>query len=721
MARLAAAAALAALAALSLHGTASAADTTAKTALQHAVFTEDSLASAMMLGLVDSNTVFVLDKVEGNRAKLPSGKPVWGSLVSLADGSARAVDVNTNTFCAAGATMPNGSWIVVGGNQAVQWGGAALSTGSSNPYQDADGRKAIRLLDALDVQDSAMNWDDDGHLQMNSMRWYPTVETIASGEAVIVGGSTSGGYINRNTPNVDPTFATLTRTGSIYNLAAGGANPTYEYFPNRSVTAQGSYSGMQMSNFMTTTSGLNMYPHMFLMPSGKIFMNANTSNVLWDHEKNHETALPETPGGVVRVYPASAATAMKPLTPANNYTPDILFCGGTVLENDDQWGNYTAPNVNMYETPASTNCASIQPEFANGTYNAEVSFVQDDPLPVGRTMGEFIHLPTGQMLIVNGAANGTAGYGNTTWNTIQLNGKTVHLEGFSAGPTTTPVLYDPEAPKGKRFTSANFGSSDYARLYHSTAILIPDGSVLIGGSNPHQDVSLSMPLASAPAGYNTTYVLERWYPDYFFAPRPEPQGVPDVVPFGGASFNVTVPASFFNESSNQLAASTKFMIIRPGFATHAMNMGQRSVQLENTYTVQDDGSVVYTVNPLPPNPNLITAGPAIFFVTIGGVPSQGKMISVGADMKTVGYVPWTPVVGGALQTLPPANNNTKYDTPATIYTGTGPQSPGQSGSGQGATPAAQKKSSSAAASVDRASSAAMVFAFSLASLMVLTL
>lgn len=188
---------------------------------------------------------------------------------------------------------------------------------------------------------------------MASPRWYPTVESIADGTLVIVGGSTSGGYINRNTPNTDPTYQG-DGSGSIQNLDAGGANPTYEYFPTRTnITAKGSYQGMQMSDFMTKTSGLNMYPHMYLMPSGRIFMNANVSNILWDHNQNHEIPLPDTPGGVVRVYPASAATAMKPLTPDNQYTPQILFCGGMVLDNDNDWGNYTGPNVNMYKTPTS--------------------------------------------------------------------------------------------------------------------------------------------------------------------------------------------------------------------------------------------------------------------------------------------------------------------------------------------------------------------------------
>ncbi len=64
-----------------------------------------------------------------------------------------------------------------------------------------------------------------------------------------------------------------------------------------------------------------MYPHTYLMPSGKIFMQANFSTILWDHVNNVETYLPDMPGRVIRVYPASAAVAMLPLTPQNKYTP----------------------------------------------------------------------------------------------------------------------------------------------------------------------------------------------------------------------------------------------------------------------------------------------------------------------------------------------------------------------------------------------------------------
>jgi hypothetical protein len=42
---------------------------------------------------------------------------------------------------------------------------------------------------------------------------------------------------------------------------------------------------------------------------------------------------PNTPHSV-RTYPGSAATALLPLTPANNYTATILMCGGTNLQPD---------------------------------------------------------------------------------------------------------------------------------------------------------------------------------------------------------------------------------------------------------------------------------------------------------------------------------------------------------------------------------------------------
>lgn len=623
---------------------------------QYEVMVHNSYASAMMLALANEDTAYILDKAENNRKRI-NNKPVWATLVNLTDFSVRTLDAHTNPFCAAGGTLGNGTWLVAGGNQPVSYGGAASPYGK-NAYHVADGRTAIRLMEP--TSDSAkLEWIDDpnGSNKMDSPRWYPGIEVLPDGSVVLIGGATNGGFINRNTPNIDPLYATGRSNPTEGKWQQGGANPSYEFWPTTGKPKP------QVSQFMKRTSGLNMYAHTYLLPSGKMFMQANYSTILWDYMKNKEEDLPDMPDKITRVYPASAATAMKPLTPANKYTPSIVFCGG-IFMTDDQWGNYTGPTVNTYEVEASKSCVSITPETHDGKKVKDVEYEHEDDLPEGRSMGQFIHLPNGKMVIVNGAGKGVAGYGNTSWNTLDMDGKKVYLEGLAQDPTYRPVVYDPEKPKGKRLDYKDNGSSKIPRLYHSSAILIPDGSVLVAGSNCHQDVAIDMPehTNSKYEAFNTTYEVERWYPDYFFKERPKPQGLPSLIKYGGDAFNFTMDSKYMGKAANDLAAKTKVMVIRPGFSTHAMNMGQRSLQLEHTYEVKNDGSVHFTVNPMPRNMNIFVPGPALLFVSINGVPSKGKLVSIGGTPKDLGLVPFKLEPGPEPKPLPKPVTNNKFSS-----------------------------------------------------------
>lgn len=70
-----------------------------------------SLSFCFLFSSPEFSSVLILDKVENNRARLDgSDKPVWGAIMSLGDNTVRGVDVNTNTFCASGGTLGNGSW-----------------------------------------------------------------------------------------------------------------------------------------------------------------------------------------------------------------------------------------------------------------------------------------------------------------------------------------------------------------------------------------------------------------------------------------------------------------------------------------------------------------------------------------------------------------------------------------------------------------------------------
>ena len=324
------------------------------------------------------------------------------------------------------------------------------------------------------------------------------------------------------------------------------------------------------------------------------------------------------PRGIARVYPASGAVAMLPLTPANNYSQTILFCGGTDLP-ADAYGNYSFPSANVWEHQASRDCQRITPEPADGSPPA---YLQDDDIPEPRTMGQFIILPDGTLLVVNGGTHGTAGYANITGQTTSP-AAMPYGHSLATGPVGRPSIYNASAPLGSRWSTQGLSSSPIPRLYHSSALLLPDGSVLIAGSNPNFDVNTS-------TIYPTTYKAEIFYPPYFAAPnRPVPSGVPSTISYGGPSFDITLPASSYTSSPNTAAQSATVALVRPGFTTHAMNMGQRYLQLNNTFTVNPDASIVLHVAQAPPNPRLLTPGPALLFVVVDGIPSRGAMVIVG--------------------------------------------------------------------------------------------
>lgn len=324
------------------------------------------------------------------------------------------------------------------------------------------------------------------------------------------------------------------------------------------------------------------------------------------------------PNNVVRVYPASGAVAMLPLTPANNYTPSILFCGGSDMP-ADAYGDYLQPKINTFYYPASQDCQRITPEPQDGSAPA---YIQDDDMLESRTMGQFIILPTGKLLILNGGANGTAGYATATDETPSYADLPYGMS-LAAAPVLTPAIYDPDAPAGSRWSRDGLATSQIPRLYHSSALLLPDASVLVAGSNPNVDVNLT-------TFFPTTYKAERFYPSYFSATtRPAPQGVPAKLTYGGAPFDIQLDPSSYTGDSNDAAGNTTVVLVRPGFTTHAMNMGQRFLQLNNTFTVLQNGTILLHTSQLPPNPNLLTPGPVLLFVVVAGIPSNGTMVIVG--------------------------------------------------------------------------------------------
>ena len=101
---------------------------------------------------------------------------------------------------------------------------------------------------------------------------------------------------------------------------AGLDNPTYEFLPSRGKPIQ--------LDFLARTLPVNLFPLAWLLPSGKLLLQSNRQTTLFDYRTNQETRLDDMPDAV-RVYPASAGSIMLPLTPDNQWTATVLFCGGS--------------------------------------------------------------------------------------------------------------------------------------------------------------------------------------------------------------------------------------------------------------------------------------------------------------------------------------------------------------------------------------------------------
>jgi len=144
--------------------------------------------------------------------------------------------------------------------------------------------------------------------------------------------------------------------------------------------------------------------------------------------------------------------------------------------------------------------------------------------------------------------------------------------------------------------------------------------------------------------------MERFYPLYYNERRPQPAGLLSQLSYGGPSFDVTLSSDDLSGDAHN-AANATVVIIRPGFATHGMNMGQRYVQLDSTYTAYEaNASAILHVSQLPPNPAILAPGPALLFVVVNGVPSVGVLIMVGSgiigtqDVLPIGDLPATQFV-----------------------------------------------------------------------------
>ncbi|VDC06011.1 unnamed protein product [Peniophora sp. CBMAI 1063] len=428
--------------------------------------------------VVSPNLVLFFDRASDDPLQI-NGHSAWGALWDLETSTVRALDVLSNSFCASGALISNGSMVSVGGDMpGIQ---PAAMTGNDairifEPCADKTGANCTLFEDPTDP-----------NFTLAMPRWYPSSVRIFDGSLMIIGGT----HVAAQFYNIDP-------------------ENSFEFFPKKDG------GKTRPSAFLERSLPANLFPRGFALPDGRVFIVANNQSIIYDIEQNTETILPDIPNGVRVTNPIDGSAILLPLSPPD-YVPEVLVCGGAAVDDTIQVGNLSS------QFPATDQCSRI----TLTEQGIKQGWVVERMLG-GRIMPELVHIPNGQVLITNGGRSGFAA----------LSGVKDAIGNSNADhPVFTPELYTPDARLGQRFSQEGMPTSNVARMYHSSVTLTPQGNFLIAGSNPNNH-TVEGPNVKFPSEFR----VETLDPPFMFRSRPTLSGVPEKLAFGKTfTADVTIP------------------------------------------------------------------------------------------------------------------------------------------------------------------------------------
>ncbi|OIW17523.1 hypothetical protein TanjilG_22635 [Lupinus angustifolius] len=392
---------------------------------------------------------------------------------------------------------------------------------------------------------------------LSQRRWYATNQILPDGRVIVVGGRRQ------------------------FN---------YEFYPKN----QNNNSPIHLS-FLQETSDPNdennLYPFLHLLPDGNLFIFANTRSVLFDYNQNRVIKeFPPIPGNDPRNYPSSGSSILLPLDENKDYIEaEIMVCGGAPRSSFEGalQGNYMQ---------ALSTCGRLKVTDQNPTWVME-------EMPLARVMGDMILLPNDEVVIINGVSLGTAGWEH------------------GRGPVVTPVLFRPYENIGSPWRFSIMPPASRPRLYHSSAVLLKDGRVLVGGSNPHVFYNFT------EVEYPTDLSLEAFSPPYL-SPMVD-QVRPNINYMTSAILGYRVFSYItFTVTRYTSASEVSVRIIAPSFTTHSFGMNQRMVVLKMVGVTQVNVDTYYATIVGPSTAQIAPPGYYMLFVVHAGIPSSGLWVQV---------------------------------------------------------------------------------------------
>ena len=358
-------------------------------------------------------------------------------------------------------------------------------------------------------------------------------------------------------------------------------NPTYEVLnPDGSQRTKTTLLGILDKN-----QPYYMYPFLHLLSNGQVMVFTAKSSEIFDVAGNKVTkTLPDMPGDY-RTYPNTGGSVLLPLTSKNNWAPDVMICGGGPYQD--------------ITSPTDASCGRIQPLSANPKWEM-------DSMNEGRGMVEGTLLPDGTVIWLNGCNQGAQGFG------------------LGLKPTKTVLIYDPAKPLGQRWYKGP--TSPLERLYHSVAVLLLDGTLMIAGSNPVEQPQETPVLGKTPSeDFVTNWKVEIYTPPYLSGANANKR--PTNVQLQIKTFNAAGGRSTIKFNCSAGAKTVKVAFYHGGYVTHSLHMGHRMLFLDNTGF--QPGQTAQTISVTsPPNRNVAQPGPYVVYVLVDGVPSVGQFVTL---------------------------------------------------------------------------------------------
>lgn len=331
------------------------------------------------------------------------------------------------------------------------------------------------------------------------------------------------------------------------------------------------------------------YPTNVTLPDGRIVTMSgvdgttgglNTDIELWDPngtsnwELLGQRLMPDYSN--LHVMPSGLVFRSGPDSQTETFNPATL--AWTPVATTNAPARYEAPSVLLPPTLNRVMLIGGYVETSGTPTNSVETIDLSAPTPawtlgphmlVRRIQHNAVLLPDTKVLVVGGRRNTAGGVGDSV----------MVPEIFDPAPS----VWDAVAPHR------------VARMYHSTALLLPDGRVLAAGGDYH------------PSG-------EIYSPPYMFAgPRPVIRSAPAAIAYGD-----TFAVSFDTGTGPFTIALVALTAV-----THSNNMSQRYVRLDQVATTELETVVA------PTSPNLAPPGFYMLFVTDAtGVPSVSRMVRV---------------------------------------------------------------------------------------------